>query len=82
MAKITGGQYFRATNLESLADIYNSIDELERSEIKQQQYMQYEDMAVEAVRLGGFQFPPLLLIPMIALLLEILLSSTLYRKLP
>ncbi|MBG81230.1 MAG: aerotolerance regulator BatA [Phycisphaerae bacterium] len=82
MAQITGGRYFRATNLESLAEIYQSIDELERSEIQQQKYMQYEDMAVQPVRLGGFSFPPLLLIPMIALLLEILLASTLYRKLP
>ena len=82
MAGITGGRYFRATDLESLADIYAAIDELERSEIHQQQYMQYEDMAVQSVRIAGFTLPPLLLIPMIALLLEILLGSTLYRRLP
>jgi len=82
MAQVTGGRYFRATDLESLADIYQAIDELERSEIHQQQYMQYEDMAVQPVRIAGFTFPPLLLIPMIALLLEITLASTLYRRLP
>ncbi|MCH2134817.1 MAG: VWA domain-containing protein [Phycisphaerales bacterium] len=82
MAQVTGGRYFRATDLESLEDIYAAIDELERSEIHQQQYMQYEDMAVEPVRIAGFTLPPLLLIPMAALLLEILLASTLYRRLP
>ncbi|MAT81821.1 MAG: aerotolerance regulator BatA [Phycisphaerae bacterium] len=82
MAEITGGRYFRATDLESLADIYAAIDELERSEIHQQQYMQYEDMAVQPVRIAGFHVPPLLLVPMIAILLEILLGSTLYRRLP
>ena len=82
MAQITGGRYFRARDLASLKEIYDSIDELERSEIHQQQYMQYEDMAVEPVRLGGFPLPPLLLIPMITLLMEILLTSTWYRRLP
>ena len=57
MAQITGGRYFRARDLASLKEIYDSIDELERSEIHQQQYMQYEDMAVEPVRLGGFPLP-------------------------
>ncbi|MEE2907848.1 MAG: VWA domain-containing protein [Planctomycetota bacterium] len=82
MAEITGGRYFRATDLESLADIYAAIDELERSEIHQQQYMQYEDMAVQPVRFAGITIPPLLVIPLIALLLEVLLGSTLYRRLP
>jgi hypothetical protein len=44
--------------------------------------MQYEDMAVEPVRLAGVYLPPLLLVAMITLLAEILLSSTLYRRLP
>ncbi|MBG83014.1 MAG: aerotolerance regulator BatA [Phycisphaerae bacterium] len=82
MAKITGGRYFRARDLASLKEIYDSIDELERSEIHQQQYMQYEDMAVEPVRIAGVYLPPLLLIPMLALFAEILLASTLYRRLP
>lgn len=82
MAEITGGRYFRARDLASLKEIYESIDELERSEIHQQQYMQYEDMAVEPVRLAGVYLPPLLLLAMITLLAEILLSSTLYRRLP
>ena len=82
MASITGGRYFRATDLESLADIYAAIDDLERSEIRQQQFMQYEDMAVQSVTLGGVTFPPLLLIPFLALMLEITLVSTLYRRLP
>ena len=82
MAKITGGRYYRARDLASLKEIYDSIDELERSEIHQQQYMQYEDMAVESVRVAGWRIPPLLLIPMITMLLEILLTSTVYRRLP
>jgi Ca-activated chloride channel family protein len=82
MARITGARYFRATDTQSLADIYRAIDDLERSEIHQQQFMQFEDMAVQPVRLGGYTWPPLLVIPMILLLAEVLLSSTLYRRLP
>jgi len=82
VADATGGQYFRATDTESLKRIYATINELERTKIIERQYEQYADLSVDAVRLGGFSLPPLLLIPLLALLLELALSSTAYRKLP
>jgi len=39
VASITGGQYFRATNQESLAEIYEQINQLERSEIEVTEYL-------------------------------------------
>jgi Ca-activated chloride channel family protein len=30
----TGGQYFRADNLEELVEVYNAIDKLEKSKVK------------------------------------------------
>ncbi|MAB83202.1 MAG: aerotolerance regulator BatA [Phycisphaerae bacterium] len=82
IAELTGGQYFRATDTESLQAIYQRINELETSEIIERQYNQYADMSVDSVRFGGFTFPPLLIIPLLALLLETILSSTRYRRLP
>ena len=82
IASMTGGQYFRATDTESLQSIYKRINELETTEIIERQYEQFADMSVDSVRFGGFTFPPLLIIPLLALLLEVLLSSTRYRRLP
>jgi Ca-activated chloride channel family protein len=38
IATITGGKYFRATNEESLRDIYKEIDKLEKRKIKNQDF--------------------------------------------
>jgi len=82
IAELTDGQYFRATDTESLQAIYQRINELETTEIIERQYDQYADMSVDSVRFGGFTFPPLLVIPLIALLLEVMLAGTKYRRLP
>ena len=58
------------------------LDKLEKTKIIERQYEQFADMSVDAVRLGGFQFPPLLIIPLLALLLELGLAHTAYRRLP
>ena len=44
IAKITNGQYFRATNTESLDRIYELIDQLEKTEKKLTQYREYNDI--------------------------------------
>ncbi len=82
VADQTGGQYFRARDTESLQEIYARINELEKSKIIERQYEQFADMSVDAVRLGGISFPPLLIIPLLALLLELGLAHTAYRRLP
>ncbi len=44
IAKITSGQYFRAENEEKLAEIYELIDELERTEIQVKEYTEYHEL--------------------------------------
>lgn len=71
ISKITGGQYFRATGLESLKDIYKQIDKMEKSEVKVIDHSEYKEL---------FHY---FLVPGLALLLlEIVLSNTLLRRIP
>ncbi len=44
IAVMTGGAYFRATDTESLQQIYDQIDRLERTEIEEIYYTDYEDL--------------------------------------
>ena len=43
IAKITGGQFFRATDNKSLQKVYQEIDELERTEIEVTEYQNYTE---------------------------------------
>ena len=70
-ADTTGGRYFRATDRESLEEIYREIDELEKSEIKVNQYTQYGEL-----------FPYPLALAVVILLGELGLSGTWFRKIP
>ena len=71
IAQGTGGQYFRATNEETLREIYGQIGELEKTEIETRIYTDYEERYIR------FLFPGLLLV-----LIEILLNTTLLRRFP
>ena len=71
VAETTGGRYFRATDTESLAEIYAEIDELERTEIEVQNFTQY-----------GEEFPLPLGLGFLLLMLELGLSHTVLRTLP
>jgi len=44
IADITGGKFFRATDVEALASIYAEIDLLERSEIEVKEFTQYKEL--------------------------------------
>ena len=81
IATTTGGAYFRATNTESLEEIYAAIDAMERTEITERTYVNHVDMAVQSVHLAGFTIPPLLLVAFSLILGDILLRSTVYRVL-
>ncbi len=71
IADATGGLYFRATDLESLQQVYQRIDELEKVKVETEEYVEYRD-------LGAY-----LLWPALALvLLEVVLSTTWLRRLP
>ena len=44
IADVTGGEYFRATDIKALESIYLKIDELERSEIEVNEYTLYKEL--------------------------------------
>lgn len=71
IAQATGGTYFRATDNASLREIYNQIDQLEKSKIRVQEFSK------KAEYFGVF-----LWIALACLLAEVLLRNTLLRKLP
>ena len=58
IAKVTGGKYFRATDIEALELIYSEINNLERSEIQVKEYTQYQELygwfLIPALFLGTF----------------------------
>jgi Ca-activated chloride channel family protein len=71
IAAMTGGEYFRATDTQSLQRIFSEIDKLEKSEVEIQKVAQYRDI-----------FPWFVLIGTVLLAAETLLGQTLWRRLP
>ncbi|MEE2973204.1 MAG: VWA domain-containing protein [Planctomycetota bacterium] len=82
IAERTGGRYFRATDTDSLREIYAAIDKLEKTTTEQRRYRLYRDLAVSPLRLGPIQVPPLLLLVVLLLGLELALTNTRFRRLP
>ncbi len=82
IAEMTGGRFFRAKDTSSLAAVYEEIDAMEKTEVAQERFYRYTDLAVAPVDLAGWRLPPLLIFPMLVLLLEIVLASTRYRTIP
>lgn len=82
IAAITGGQYFRATDRETLKEVYRQIDELERTRIEQRRYTDYRELAVEPIRLAGITLPSLLSVVVVLLGLSLVLANTRFRTLP
>jgi len=68
IAAATGGKYFRATNNEKLEEIYAEIDSLEKSEIEEFKYYNYDE-----------KYRPLVLLAGGLLLVEVLLRLTIFR---
>ena len=71
VADRTGGKYFRADNSASLRKIYSEIDRLEKTEVDVKKFRQYEEL-----------FGWVILAGLVVLLLELILSQTVWRKLP
>ena len=69
IADVTGGKYFRATNNKKLAEIYNEINKLEKTEIEEKKYYNYEE-----------KYRPLVLLAGLLLLLELILRNTMFRS--
>lgn len=71
VASATGGRYYRATDTESLATIYDEIDELEKSPYEGLQYLDYDEL-----------YPWLVVPAFLLLAAEGLLAQTWLRVLP
>jgi Ca-activated chloride channel family protein len=71
IAEETGGLYFRARDNESLKNIYNEIDKLEKSRIE-----------VSSLRRYTERFFPFAMAAAALLLLELILRYTIFRKFP
>ena len=71
IADITGGEYFRATNNRALEEIYNKIDKMEKTKIEITSYRNAKELFAGWLGIG-----------FILLLLELLASKTILRKLP
>lgn len=69
IASMTGGKYFRATNNESLEQIYAEIDQLEKSKIDVQEYSRKNE-----------EFMPFSILVMILLFAEMLVSKLFLKK--
>lgn len=71
IADITGGLYFRAEDAEGLRKIYDTINELERSQVEVRTFTRYQELALW------------LIIPAALLLgLELLARRTIFRTIP
>jgi len=71
IAEKTGAKYFRAKDTKALVKIYETIDELEKSEVELKVYRNYEE------RYSLFLWPGLFF-----LLCELLLGLTRFRRIP
>ena len=69
IATRTGGLYFRATDNKKLKEIYDEINKLEKTEIEEFKYYNYEE-----------KFRPLVLLALVLLFLEWLMRNTLFKS--
>ena len=53
IAKQTDGKYFRATDNEKLASIYDEINKLEKTEVEEFKYYNYQEKYRPLILLGG-----------------------------
>jgi Ca-activated chloride channel family protein len=71
VADKTGGKYYRAENKDALAEIYNTIDQLERVQVSEVRFLQYAE-----------HFPYFVLTGMGLIAAATLLGGSVFRKLP
>ena len=69
IAEKTGGLYFRATDNKKLEEIYEEINKLEKTEIEEFKYYNYDE-----------KFRPLILLALAFLFIEWLMRNTLFRS--
>lgn len=71
VARIADGQFYRATDIKSLEMIFRDIDKMEKSTVSVKKYQQYRDL-----------FPLCIMSGVGLLLAQLVLSQTIWKKLP
>ena len=71
IAEITGGKFYRATNIKELQNIYTDIDKLEKTKVKLRNFTSYKEL---------FQYFAGLALAVLAL--KLILANTKFRTLP
>lgn len=71
ISQLTGGKYYRADNTEKFIEIYQEIDNLEKTETQIKKYSRYQELFIYFVACG-----------IVFLALEILLAHTVFRTIP
>ena len=71
VAKIAEGQFYRATDTQSLEEIFKDIDKFEKTTVSVKKYQQYRDL-----------FPACIGAGLSLLIAQLLLSQTIWKKLP
>jgi Ca-activated chloride channel family protein len=71
VARIADGQFYRATDTKSLEQIFSDIDKLEKTTVSVKKYQQYHDL-----------FPVCIATGLGLLVAQLLLSQTIWKKLP
>jgi Ca-activated chloride channel family protein len=71
IAQITGGLYFRATNTKALKEIYQEIDQMEKTKMSVQEYSKKQE-----------EYAYFAMIGLLCFLLELLLKYTILKNIP
>lgn len=71
VARIAGGRYFRAADSRQLAEIYDVIDREEKTEATVKEFFHFRDL-----------YPCLLIPAILLILIELILTATVWRVLP
>jgi len=71
IARLTGGQYFRATDTNSLREIYHQIGQMEKTKIEVKEYTRYKEL-----------FTRFASVALALLVVEMVISQTVLRKIP
>jgi Ca-activated chloride channel family protein len=70
IAKTTDGKYFRATSNAKLKEIYTEINKLEKTEVEEKKFFNYDE-----------KYQPLVWLALLLLFFEVLLKNTVFRGL-
>ncbi len=71
IASLTKGKYYRATDREALVQIFSEIDQLEKTKIEVKQYTRFREL-----------FASFLFAALFAVVTEVVVSNTKFRKIP